>query len=114
MKVWLKILSITILMVFTSKVFAEQAPITVELGKHYNQLSKGFNPLVTVTSDVDSIAIRDVILNRGNCKVFAYDLGQIRRKLKYGESVTYRTNTCERIREVVVETDQGSWTYTLK
>lgn len=114
MKVWLKILSMAVLVMFTSKVSAEQAPISVELGQHYNQLTKGFNPLVTVTSDVDNIAIRDIVINRGNCKVFANDLGQLRRKLGYGQSVTYRTNTCDRIREVVVTTDQGTWTYTMR
>lgn len=111
--IYFGIFSAVISLFSTESALASEAPVSVEVGKRINQVTGQANPLIIVTSRSDLVNIRDVIVNRGNCSVFAYDLGAKERSLRYGQTVTYRSNNCKKVLEIVIDTDKGSWTYTL-
>lgn len=90
---------------------AEQSPISVSFGYKINQFNSSRYPTATVIAEDDQVTIYSVTANRGNCKIFAADLGSMQRTLEYGQQVTYRSNNsnCPQYRELVVETDKGTW-----
>lgn len=72
----------------------------------------GFSPLryLVVTSKVDSVKLSKVEVNRGNCKTFNWrgpnplQFGQEKRGMLVCD--------LDQVKEVVVETDQGEYTFT--
>lgn len=61
--------------------FAEDAPIRVNVGKGYNRVYNYYYPKIIVTSAVDMITIKDIVVNKGNCSYdksdMAYRNGQV-------------------------------------
>jgi hypothetical protein len=63
---------------------------------------------VTVTSTADEITIKDIIVNRGNCKV---EKRYLPKTLKFGGSISVSSFSCVAA-QVEVVTDKGYWTWT--
>lgn len=87
---------------------ASKCPIELEIDRHR----------VLVTSLVDTVTIQNIQLNRGNVKLsdglFEEEANTLPRTIKFGETTkfyAYLSNNS--IREVVVQTNMGTWTFTL-
>ena len=117
-----KKLSIIALLLALSACGSSEPPIKIEASDNVG---------VKVFAIVDQLEVKDIIVNRGNCKMAnggqlgealfgkslpAGQLGEalfgksLPKSLKFGESIlVVFTGPCE-IAEVEVETDQGVWT----
>ncbi|ECJ2453599.1 hypothetical protein JGY68_000095 [Salmonella enterica] len=89
-----------------------QSPIEVQL----NQNSAwGTMTNLIITGTANNVTINDVVVNRGNCTMGLYNYGPHKetrqRTLKYGEQTRYSFNTDCNIREIVVKTNIGNWTF---
>ncbi|KEZ17271.1 hypothetical protein Q7526_03715 [Glaesserella parasuis] len=116
MKRFFKILGLS-LICFNSKAFAENAPISVEVTSSYSTVSNRYYPVISVISEVDNIKVFGVTANRGNCEAtlkgsFPGDSQQ--KAIAFGDVVQYNAFHCAKIREVIIHTDRGDWTYTLR
>ena len=110
----------TVVLFGPATVFADDAPIRVNVGEGYNRVYNYYYPKITVTSAVDMITIKDIVVNKGNCSYdksdMAYRNGQVvavkllPKKLRYGENVEIRLKRYNVLR-VDIDTDQGEWTY---
>lgn len=72
----------------------------------------GFSPLkyLVVTSKVDDVRLTNIKVNRGNCKTFNW---RGPNPLQFGqEKRGMLTCDLDQVKEVVVETDQGEYTFT--
>ncbi|MDY6217082.1 hypothetical protein [Actinobacillus porcinus] len=101
----------------SSSAFAENAPISVEITNGYSSILKRYHPVISITSEVDRIQILGLTANRGNCEAtlkgsFPGDPQQ--KTLAFGDVVQYNAFHCQKIREVIIHTDQGEWTYSLR
>ena len=67
-----------------------------------------------VRSLADTIAIKRVIVNRGNCYGWGNKDGTSSSTKKFGEILQFSTSNCEveQIKEVEIVTDKGTWTFT--
>jgi len=102
-----------------------KSPITISVGKHYNQFSEKYYPQVVVTSISDSVTIKNVIVNKGNCKYDKIDYyttssyhevkskKMFPKKLVYGKELKITVLRCNILR-VDVETNQGDWSVEYK
>jgi len=88
----------------------ESTPINVKI------IPYGNNYIVKITAIVDNVIVNGVKLNRGNCTYSeSHAAGHLITSsnstvtLKYGEIYTIET-ACINLIEVMVETDQGTWT----
>ena len=114
-----KVLYMVLVLSLTSILFADKAPIRISAGKYYNQFSHKYYPQVTITSVSDKIIIKDVIVNKGNCRYdktnYYGSFGNIRtrnlfpKKLLYGQKLEITVHRCNILR-VDVKTNQGTWT----
>jgi len=108
------------LIVFTSFVFAQNAPIRISAQQAYNSAWHYYYPKIIITSIVDKIKIKQVIVNKGNCRFSNNDIGYISgrfrpirlipRTLKYGEDLEIRLKSSCHLLRVDVKTSQGDWT----
>lgn len=72
----------------------------------------GFSPLkyLVVTSKVDDVRLTNIKVNRGNCKTFNW---RGPNPLQFGqEKRGMLTCDLDQVKEVVVETDKGEYTFT--
>ena len=86
---------------------SSKAPVELEL----SQKRTGFGdiwPYLTITSIVDSVTIQDVKLNRGN--VTWTEANKFPKTLKFGRSIG--GHFLATLKEVEVQTDKGTWTFT--
>lgn len=93
----------------------ENPPIEVSKGVDYNPYalthSKEFDYLM-ISSIVDSVEIKEVIVNRGNCKLSTANLLN-KKVLKFGDNERYlfSPKRCN-IKEAEIHTNLGNWTFT--
>jgi len=97
----------------------QSSPIRILAEKSYNQFSKTYIPQVVITSISDSVTIKNVLINKGNCKYskqeWYYDSDRMAqsknlfpKKLLYGKELKIGVSRCSILR-VDVETNQGDW-----
>lgn len=96
----------------SSPVSAATAPIEVRTGLKYNSAWGYYMGSIEITAIDDSVKIGDIIVNRGNCNDLFFYSGK--KQLNFGESALFTSNKCSKqgqIREIVVETNKGTWTF---
>ena len=101
----------------SAQVLAESAPLDISVETFPAQHN------IKVTALANNLNVTDIVMNRGNCEV---KLAQTRLQLiqnkprprypvaiQYGQSTqAYAlTHNCE-VREIMVQTNQGDWTWT--
>lgn len=106
----------TILMLNTSgcDLKAETSPIEIEITIRTTNIL-GFPqemPIVSVISVVNSVIVKNVIANNGNCRMTAHRQRQFPIKLKYGSRAIAGYTTDCNLLKVEVITDQGNWIFT--
>lgn len=95
---------------------ADKVPIEVNL------YTKGRSQSIDITSLVDSIKVKNVIINRGKCDVntvnsrgwivsFSEAIKDKPMILNFGQTSSKIYTLCDTILEVKIETDQGNWTF---
>ena len=68
-------------------------------------------PTVDITAIVDSVTIKDVVGNKGNCRMHAQSQKSFPKVLKYGQKITAGfVAGCNMIRVDIV-TDKGTWIF---
>jgi hypothetical protein len=85
-----------------------------DLGQNTHQAPglSGFSPLryLVISSRVDSVKLTKATVNRGNCKTFNW---RGPNPLQFGqEKRAMLSCDLDQVKEVVVETDQGEFTFT--
>lgn len=66
-------------------------------------------PVIEIFSIVDSITIKDVIANNGNCRMSVHRQKEFPQSLKYGQKAVAGYTTQCNLLKVEIVTDQGSW-----
>lgn len=103
-----KLLALLGISLFCVNAMADNSPVSLRLGKEGN-LS-----VIKVYSEVNRVTIRGLEVNRGNCSVTKGGIsGTADGVTVFGESQNYYAPGCN-VREVVVYTDQGNWTFNLR
>ena len=69
-------------------------------------------PVVKITSLVDSVNIKDVIANNGNCRMTAIRQKEFPQAVKYGKVATAGYTANCNLLKVKVITNQGDWEFT--
>ncbi len=75
------------------------------------RMTFGYNPYwISIISNVDSITILSVKINRGDCG----GISRIDRKLGLNDSYEFRIlpSFCRYVKEISVKTDKGTWDFT--
>ena len=102
-----------VLFLFSACSFAS-APVNISLYKGVNPNYNFPELKVKVTAITDKAEIKDVIVNRGNCRVdkkYAITGRSILPKtLNYGESITLFVMPSCSVLQIDVVTDKGNWT----
>lgn len=101
----------------SSKAFAVNAPISVEITSNYSSILNSYHPVISIISEVDRIQILGLTTNRGNCEATlkgTFPGDSHKKVITFGNVAQYNAFHCKKIREVIVHTDQGDWTYTLR
>jgi hypothetical protein len=108
---------VLVLQLFSNSLLADNPPIQVSVEQAYNQAWKYFYKKIIITSIVDKVTIKNVKVNKGNCKVPTTTLNNRLKKvnmfpnsLGYGEELEVRLKKCSNVLRVDVITDQGEWT----
>ncbi len=87
---------------------SEKPPINIEVAFR-NHLY-----WIDIISDVDSITILSVKINRGNCaNNDGFPYFKINKTLRFGDSYQFYILPfrCQHIKEVSIETDKGTWVF---
>lgn len=85
---------------------ADEAPFEVSLVSIQNV------PVIQLESVADRVTLTGYKVNRGNCgNAFINQVYNPPSKFQYGEATKIFAHNCK-VREVVLDTDQGSFTYT--
>lgn len=86
--------------------FADEAPFEVSLIFIQNV------PVIQIESVADQVTLTGYSVNHGNCRnAFINQVYNPPAKFGYGEATKIFAHNCN-VREVVLETDQGGYTYT--
>ena len=94
---------------------ADESKCPIEVSTEHYANNPNFASEVKVLSLVDSIVIQGVNVNRGNVKATYWITNPVPHTLKYGTAFMTRVAAPQQnIKEVEVQTDQGSWTFTFK
>jgi len=106
-------------MFYASNSLANGAPLRVSAEQAYNQAWNYYYPKIIITSTEDSLTIKKVTVNKGNCKFSNSDMvyanGRMKtiklipRTLKYGEKIEIRLQRSCQLLRVDIDTDQGDW-----
>ncbi|WP_428023937.1 hypothetical protein [Arcobacter sp.] len=90
----------------------EKPPVRVEVKKLTGNSFIGYVsvPIVEVTAVVDTVTIKDVIANNGNCRMSAHRQREFPKKLNYGQKATAGYSASCNLIKVEVVTDKGNWT----
>ena len=110
-------------LIMSLQAVASNAQIEVRIRQKYNRFSKLYQGSVEVTALDNNVEVHDVIINRGNCDSISEDRVVLQAfgnaqaasrplKLNYGQSTVFVSNKCQRIREAIVKTNTGTWTFT--
>lgn len=102
-----------VLFLFSTNSFAS-SPITIALFKGINPNYNFPELKVKITAIADKAEIKDIVVNRGNCRVDKkYAItgrSMLPKTLNYGESITFFVLSSCSVLQVDVITDQGNWT----
>ncbi len=102
-----------VLFLFSACSFAS-APVNISLYKGVNPNYNFPELKVKITAITDKAEIKDVIVNRGNCRVDKkYAItgrSMLPKTLNYGESITLFVLSSCSVLQIDVVTDQGNWT----
>ena len=91
-----------------------EPPVTVEAKFLENMFYGNPIPVVEVTAITDSVEVRDVIANRGNCPMMEHRKAGFPHQLKFGQKATAGFTASCNLVEVEVVTDQGNWSFTFQ
>lgn len=101
------------LSLFSTSSFASP-PVNIALFKGINPNYNFPEVKVKVTATTDKTEVKDVVVNRGNCRVdkkYAItNRDMLPKTLKYGESITLFVLSSCSVLQIDVITDQGNWT----
>jgi len=105
-----------VVMSLSINVFGNNIPVKIKV-KYLDAGMMGMHgatvPIVEVISASNSIIIKDVIGNRGNCPMTAYRKAQFPQKLKFGELATAGFKMGCNLIEIDVVTNQGTWSWSI-
>lgn len=108
MKKLLNIVKLSLGMLISTSTLAGEAPFNIEV--------KG--GALFITSKADQLVITNIIVDRGNCKHLYADDPLLSKHYRFPKTLNfagtdsfYFSGRCQFL-EVVVETNQGSWTFT--
>ncbi|MDC9818437.1 hypothetical protein ABRQ07_09020 [Pectobacterium polonicum] len=100
-------------------VFAENAPVRV---KSYiasgNWYAGPYYPRISVTALTDAVVVKDITVNRGNCKHLS-EASWKPVRLRFGSTfeTTFKSKNwgaeCN-VLEIIVDTDQGRWEFRME
>ncbi|AIA71670.1 hypothetical protein WCU81_00855 [Pectobacterium atrosepticum] len=97
-------------------VFAEKAPVRVQTRiASGNWYAGPYYPRISVTALTDSVVVKDIAVNRGNCQHLS-EASWKPVRLRFGSSfeTTFKSKNwgaaCN-VLEIIVETDQGIWEF---
>jgi hypothetical protein len=84
------------------------SPVEVKLKQNPLNAMTGFTTslIIEVSSTVDQVKVNSVVINRGNCHSSGSPA-----QLKFGQNANFHTSGCD-VKEVEVDTDDGSFTFT--
>lgn len=93
--------------------------LLVKVSVHYEQTKMSNIPITVpivhlVGINEQPFHVKEMIVNRGNCKVTSYGLDKLKKPIVYGEERTIplvASSTCSTILEIVIHTNLGSSTY---
>lgn len=105
MKQTLRLLALTSALFACAIAHADEAPFDVSM--HIEQ-GVGVVQLQAVT---DQVVLTGYNINRGNCKTKLGGIYPLPLTFKYGQGVKLFAYTCK-VKEVVLNTNQGNYTYT--
>jgi len=97
---------VLILMLSSANIMAQSAPIKITLKDGYDWTQTYIVHSVYITSIEDNLVIKNILLNKGHCKV-KWNKGLFPLKLKYSKQLEF-PYSCNLIR-IDVETNQGDW-----
>jgi len=100
-----------ILMVSDANLMAQNAPIKISLEDFYNQFYGIRYPKIHITSVEDNLNIKNVIVNKGHCKLLsdAPIKNLFPKKLQYSQRVDIPLSPRCNVLRIDVETNQGTW-----
>ena len=107
MKTAFRILTLAAAMITSASSYAEEAPFEVNM--HVEQ-GVGVVQLQAVT---DQVVLTGFNINRGNCKSKLGGIYPLPLTFKYGQGVKLFAYSCA-VKEVVLVTNQGNYTYTFR
>lgn len=98
-------------------------PIQVKITSEYNESWKYYYPRVWIISLSDDITIKDVLVNKGNCKYKNQDvvfrngkmkvIDKLPKHLIYGKNVSINLGSNCNVLKIDIFTDVGDFTYNL-
>jgi hypothetical protein len=100
-----------ILMLAGANLMAQSSPIKISLEDFYNQFWNMSYPKIYITSVVDNLEIKNVIVNKGHCTLLGGKpiKNIFPKKLHYSQRVEIPLSiTCHVIR-IDIKTNQGDW-----
>lgn len=83
-----------------------EPPVSVELG--HNQFGQ---PDVKITSIIDEVTVKDITLNRGNCK--AETRSPLPKTIKFGQSFN-AVSACQNLIEISLSTSKGDFDFSFE
>jgi len=108
------------IILISSILLAQGAPIKVQTQRAYNSVYGYYYPKIIITSIEDKVTIKNVKVNKGNCKYTNTDIvyrnGRMQtipllpRTLKYGQHIEIRLQSSCNLLRVDIETDKNTWT----
>lgn len=109
----------SILLVLIMTLFASSCTTSAKQECPVEVTSKNLSMGVTLTAVVDSVTIHEVQINRGNFPStilpFTNKADKFPVTLNFGDTLGVGTLfSTGRVKEVIVETDKGNWTFTFK
>ena len=101
-----------VLLLFGTNLMARNAPIKLSVEDYYNQLFHVSYPKIYITSLEDKLTIKNVIVNKGHCKLLSgYPIKNLFPKtLQYSERVEIPLSPRCNVIRIDVVTNQGTWT----
>ncbi|EMG31019.1 hypothetical protein [Campylobacter showae] len=99
---------------------ATEPVIELKVGNYVEVLTRASLATLIITAVDNDVSINSIILNRGNCsvqdKIGNIFTGKFEKvfpmKMQYGQQRKLGTY-CQNIKEVVIETNKGTWTFTV-
>jgi len=100
-----------VLMLTGASLMAQSSPIRISLENYYNQIYKISYPKIHITSTEDNLKIKNVIVNKGHCKLLNGNpiKNAFPKKLNYSQKVDIPLDVNCDVLRIDVKTNQGNW-----